>query len=106
MTSDRWFDRMGRRLSSAVAILGSLIGVVASPALGKPATNDKLQTRMTRMGSWYIIYGRTLPPYQMTMLVVADEGCLLTIENVLGDSPPERPEIGSLEIHGAAPHGH
>lgn len=80
-------------VTSVLAVLGSLIGV--GPAAGKPASYQKLQTRMTRMGSWFISYGRTLPPYQMSMLVVAGEGCLLELQSPMGDKLPGRPEMGT-----------
>jgi hypothetical protein len=89
----RWIDGIKRRISSTIAIVGSLMGIVA-PASAQTLGNAKLKTRMTQMGSWFLSYGRTLPPYQMNLLVVPNEGCLLEIQNMLGDSPPERPEIG------------
>jgi hypothetical protein len=93
MTNGQWIAGIKRRLSSAVAIVGSLIGVV-QPAAAQSLGPAKLKTRMTHMGAWFMSYGRSLPPYQMNLLVVANEGCLLEIQNVLGDNLPERPEFG------------
>jgi hypothetical protein len=94
MTNGQWIDGIKRRVSSAAAIIGSLIGIVSPPASAQTLGPAKLKTRMTQMGSWFLSYGRTLPPYQMNLLVVANEGCLLEIQNVLGDDSPPRPEIG------------
>lgn len=47
------------------------------------------------MGSWFISYGRALPPFQMSLLVVADEGCLLELQNPMGAGLPPHPEMGT-----------
>jgi hypothetical protein len=93
MTNGQWIDGVRRRLWSAIAIVGSLIGLL-QPASAQSLGPAKLRTRMTHMGAWFMSYGRSLPPYQMNLLVVANEGCMLEVQNVLGDDLPERPEFG------------
>ena len=85
---------MVRRLVSAIALVGSLIGTSASPEVSQSLRYDKLKARMVRMGSWFISYNKDFPPYQMSMLVVADEGCLLEFQCPMGEGLPDRPEIG------------
>lgn len=63
----------------------------------KPATVSTLNTRMTRMSTWFMTYRRDLaPPAELSLIVTPDQGCLLHVTGpVFGINFPNRSEIGT-----------